>query len=136
MGQKLSVNLSGDLDVRQSSAVCPGGITDVGIGFKFGLLSVNQQADIEISQKLAVIDASGGPVALPFPANLEGRVLYLKVLSGGPLVVTVTHATQGPTAYPVKGLLILEPSDDDRVLGVSVTSGQGSIEWIVTGSEA
>lgn len=135
MAQKLSVNLSGDLDVKQDSATCPGGATDVGQGFKFSLLSQNQQADIEISQKLAVIDASGGPVALPFPANLEGTMLYLRSLGGAPFDVEVIHATQGATVYPVLGVLILEPSDDERITGVNINSGEGSIEWIVTGRE-
>ena len=135
MAQKLSISLSGDLDVKQDSATCPGGTTDVGQGFKFSLADVNRQADLEISQKLAVIDASGGPVALPFPANLLGCVLYLKILSGGPLDVSVTHQTQGATVYPVKHLLILEPSDDEKITGISIVSGEASIEWMVSGSE-
>jgi len=135
MAQKLSVSLMGDLDVKQDSATCPGGTTDVGIGFKFSLADINRQADIEISQKLAVVDATGGPVALPFPANLEGCFIYLRVLSGGPIDVEVTHATQGPTIYPVKNLLILEPSDDEKILGVAIAAGEASIEWIVSGRE-
>ena len=136
MATKLSVGLSGDIDLKQDSATCPGGITDIGEGFKFSLLDVNRSADIEISQKLAVVDASGGPVALPFPGNLEGRFLYMKVLGGGPFDVEVTHATQGATIYPLKGVMLIEPSDDESVLGVTMASGTGSIEWLVTGKEA
>ena len=136
MAQKLSVTLTGDLDVRQNSACAPGGITDVGCGFKLSLSDINCQADIEISQKLAVVDAGAAPVALPFPGNLEGTVLYFKVLSGGPFDLVVNHQTQGPTSYPLKHLIVMEPSDDEKILGLTIASGEGSFEWIVTGDEA
>lgn len=135
MAQKLSVSLSGDIDLKQDSATCPGGVTDVGEGFKFSLLDVNRQADIEISQKLAVVDATGGPVALPFPGNLDGRFFYMKVLSGGPFTVDVAFATQGSTPLPLKGVMLIEPSDSESVLGVTISTGAGAIEWLVTGKE-
>lgn len=135
MATRLSVSLSGDLDVRQDSATCPGSTTSAGLGFSFSILDANRSAYLEISQNLASVDASGGAVALPFPANLEGTLLYLRVVSGGPLDVSVTYATQGATVHPVKGLLVIEPADDERITGVSVTSGSGDIEWAVTGLE-
>jgi hypothetical protein len=67
---------------------------------------------------------------------LEGRFLLFHVLSGGPFDVSVDHAAQGPTTYPVRTLLLLEPSDDEFIEGVTITSGEGVIEWIVTGTEA
>jgi hypothetical protein len=133
MATKLSVKLTGDIDIKQDAATCPGGVTDVGQGFKIELASVNQSADLEISQKLAPVDASGGSVALPFPANLEGCVLFFSVLSGGPYDVQVTHQTQGVTTYPVRKTLLLEPSDDERITGITVLTGTGVIEWLVTG---
>lgn len=136
MATRLSVALSGNLDINQDSATCPGGSTNAGLGFSFSILDVNKSAYLEISQNLASVDASGGPVALPFPANLEGTLLYLRVLNnGGPLDVSVTYATQGATVHPVKGLLIIEPADDERITGVSIASGSGDIEWAVSGIE-
>ena len=136
MAGKLSVRLTGDIDVFVNSGTCPGGFTSVGTGFKLGISDFTKCADTEISQNLYEVDASGAPVPLPFPANLEGRLFYLQVIFGGPMEVEVSFATLGPTTIPVRGLLILEPSSDDYITGVTITSGQGTIEWIVTGTEA
>ena len=136
MAQKLSITLTADLDLKRDAATCVGGAADVGTGFKLKLSDRGRVADTEISQKAAPIDASGGAVALPFPANLEGRVLLLSVLDGGPFDVQVTHAVQGATVYPVKSTLLLEPSDDEYITGISILTGVGTIEWMVSGTEA
>lgn len=137
MAQKLSVNLMGDIELRQDSATCPSPSNDPGQAFKFGLLDTNRQADMEQSNKLLPVDASGGPVPLPFPANLLGRVLYMRALNrSGPFDVEVTHQTQGATVYPLKGTIVLEPADDELITGVRILTGDGEIEWLVTGSEA
>jgi len=136
MAGKLSVRLTGDLDISVDSATCPGGFTSVGTGFKLGITDFTRCADTEISQNLYDVDASGAPVVLPFPPNLEGRLLYLQVIRGGPLGVQVDFAAQGPTLIPVKGLLVIEPADLDFIAGITILTGQGTIEWAVTGSEA
>jgi hypothetical protein len=135
MAQKLSVNLTGDLDVKRDSATCPGGTDDVGTGFKLQISDRAKSADSEISQKAAPIDATGGPVSLPYPANLEGRLFLLTVLEGGPFDVAVTHSTQGATVYPVKSTILIEPSDDEYITAIAINSGVGTIEWIVSGTE-
>ncbi len=73
MAQKLTVGMTGDITLQRNNAVCGGGAQDGGESFYLSLLDINRQADLEISQKLAVVDATGGPVALPFPTNLDGR---------------------------------------------------------------
>ncbi len=132
---KLTVSLDGNIDLKRSSAACPGSVTDPGEAYKFTLLDANRSADLDQSNRLLPVDAGGGPVALPFPANLTGRFLYMKVVSGGPFDVSVTHATQGATVYPLKGAMLIEPSDDESVTAVSITDGAGDIEWLVTGTE-
>jgi len=135
MSHQLSVNLTGDLDVRRDSATGSGGPTDVGQGFRLQISDRARAADSEISQKAAPIDASGAPVPLPYPTTLEGRLLLLTVLDGGPFDVSVTHSTQGATVYPVRSTILIEPSDDEYITAIAINSGVGTIEWIVTGTE-
>ncbi len=136
MAGKLSVRLTGDLDISVDSATCAGGFVSVGTGFKLGITDFTRCADTEISQNLYDVDASLAPVPLPYPPNLEGRLLYLQIVRGGPLAVEVTFAAQGPTVIPLKGLLVIEPSNLDYITGITINSGQGTIEWAVTGTEA
>jgi len=135
MAQKLTVGMTGDITLQRNNAVCGGGAQDGGESFYLSLLDINRQADLEISQKLAVVDATGGPVALPFPTNLDGRFFYLKILSGSALEVSIDFATQGPTALPVKHMILIEPADGDSIQGITINSGDASFEWLVTGVE-
>lgn len=133
MASTLSVTLTGDLNLSLSAASCPTP-ADTGCSFALTLASSNKTGTIEQSNKPLPVDASGGAVALPFPVGLTGKVIYLKVLTGGPLDVSVTHATQGATVYPVKSTFLLEVSDDELISAVSITTGSGTIEWVVWGN--
>ena len=131
MASTLTITLSGDLNLSLSAGTCPAP-ADTGCSFALTLASANLTGTVEQSNKPLPVDASGGAVALPFPVGLLGKVIYLKVLTGGPMDVIVTHATQGATTYPVKSMLLLEVSDDELISAVSIgTGGVGTIEWVV-----
>jgi len=136
--QKLSVVFSGDLDVRRNSACCPGGAIDGGCSIKLSLANQNQCADAEISQIATQINATGipGGIPLPYPTGLlQGRVLVFTVLQGGPMTLAVTLNGIGDVVLPIEKTLVYEPAYDNYITGLTVTTGQGFIEWAVTGTE-
>lgn len=133
MASKLAVSFSGDLLIQLSSAACAGGSTDPGSSFSLGLITANLAADEQIGQKLAQVDSALAYQALPYPANLLGRVLYLRGLGErDQWLVRVTYVTTGLVVQPLQGTLLLEAPDGDEITAVEV-QGVGEISWQVWG---
>lgn len=133
----LSISLSPtNIVVKESSSgSCDAGSSDPGTFYTPQLGTGRQSADTEIGQKSYAISSPSAFVALPAPASLTGRLLYVRSKSGGDLDVRVTHATQGTTVYPIasKGMFMIEPSADEGISLVEV-QGEGVIEWSLSGS--
>ncbi len=122
------------LDVRQAQANCPSPQSPSSPGVAY-LAKLSFDADLEVGSQLGSTDP--GPDTLPLPANMEGRMLYFRVLTGGPVTVDANLANQGSTPIPVGkgGVLVLVPSDGEYITSVTVT-GSATYEWSVTGTEA
>jgi len=82
----------------------------------------------DAGQKLMTVNSPAAFVAFAFPANLRGRVVYFRPLSGTFVAVRLTHAGQGATVYPVNGMLLSEYPEAEQVSVVEV-KGEGSFEW-------
>lgn len=102
--------------------------------FQFGMLDEHKCPDAESSSGLFKLDSAAAFVALPTQANLEGRFLYIDV-GRNDVDVEVTHTTQGVTVYPVRGVLILETHEDERITLVRV-QGVADIKFVFTGKVA
>lgn len=132
---KLSVDLTQTQLVVQSGDSCNGSSSGSSPSYYDPQIgSARKSADSEIGQRRFEFASPAAFVALPTPSTLTGRLLYLRSISGDDLDVRVTHATQGATVYPVasKGMLLLEPSDDEGISLVEV-QGTGVIEWSLSG---
>ncbi len=105
-----------------------------GVALGFALKSAHMSADWMISQALDEVD-SPTPVSLPLPTGAQGTVFYLRILDNGSLDIVVTHDDQGATTYPVQGMILIEPTDDEFITAVTVT-GEAQFEWLMTGDRA
>lgn len=133
MATRLNVQLELDLLITRSGAAssCSGG--DVGGGMRAQLHADARSAELQLGQQLAEVDSPESFVVLtPAATTIQGSLLVLHVLEGGPLDVRVTHATQGQTVYPVQSVLVLAPSDDELITALAV-QGEATFEWSLTG---
>lgn len=132
----LQASLDGTVSIGPPKA-CPtdrGGSTSVGCLLSFELRPENASPTNEIGQSCATINSPAPAFqALPFPADLEASVLYVRVLTGGPMRIRTTHKVSGALEYPVAGLFIVEVQAADAITGVEV-QGQGTIEWLAWGA--
>lgn len=92
----------------------------------------NQAAGGEISQQTAKT-AGGGFVSLPFPANIRGKVFYLRMSTTTPIQIRITQEASGASVIPnVLGSILVEYDVADRVTGVEI-DGAATFEWVVFG---
>jgi hypothetical protein len=133
VASKLSISFSGDLLLQLSSAVCPGGASDPGTSYSLRLITAHREADEAIGQKLAQLDSPAAFVALPYPADLLGTVVYFRGLGErDPWVLRVAYVTSPPAEIPVQGMALLECQPGDEITAVEV-QGAGEFEWQVWG---
>jgi hypothetical protein len=136
MATRLNVQLELDLLITRSSAAnsCAG--ADVGGGIRAQAHDDSRSAELQLGQQLAEVNSPASFVVLtPAATTIQGSLFVLHVLEGGPLDVRLTHATQGQTVYPAKGVLAIEPSDDELITAVAV-QGEGTFTWSLTGDAA
>lgn len=106
-----------------------------GASFGLSIRDTTQAPTLLQSQSGARVVSPSSPAALPFPSNLRGRFLYVRVQLGGTALVTVTFATQGARVIPTNGLLCIEVGEDEQITAVSV-QGTVDFEWCVFGTSS
>lgn len=131
----LSATLSGTLQVTPAATATVDEQKSSGCSYGLSLRDANKAPQGEISQQLAKT-TGGSFVALPFPANLSARVLYIRMRTSDPMAVRITQETTGLTTIAnVLGILLLEFLDSDRVTLVEV-DGTAEFEWAAFGDQA
>lgn len=139
MATRIGVTVDGTISAglgTTSSGSCSGpSVSSPGIALQLVLNSEHASADTAVYQPYDSVDSPGSPVSLPIPAGLQGTVFYIRILDDGPLDVSVTHDDQGATIYPVDGMLLIEPSEDEFITAITV-QGSAAFEWLLTGDRA
>ena len=132
----LSASLSGTLVVGPPSTGTVEQNRSSGCSFGIGLRGTSASPANEISQQCVTTVA--GFQNLPFPSNLRGRVLYLRMTddSRDPIQVRITQEATGATTIAnVLGVLLMEFEASDRLTLVEV-SGAAKFEWACFGDNA
>ena len=124
-----TVKFEGSLTIQIASATAPCGVpADPGNANDIALI---RSAANTYGQKLTTISSPASYVAL-LAAAAVGRLLWIRVVSGEGFEVRVTHAVAGAVVYPVKSILVLEPTDAEDITQVEV-QGEGELEWALAG---
>ena len=134
----LSAVLSGSLSVTPptTSTVESGSVSSRGPKIGLNLRAANANPKNEQSNQCVTTVA--GFQDLPFPSNLLGRVLCIKMTSSStsPIAVRTTQEITGVnTITNVHGILLLEFGAADRLTKVEV-SGVATFQWVVFGDNA
>jgi hypothetical protein len=125
----LTVDVTGTVEVKPPAVTTEQANTNC--IFQFGLLDEHKCPDAENSSGLFKLNSSAVFVPLPTQSTLEGRFLFIDVGANN-VDVEVTHTTQGITIYPVRGVLVLEVPEDERITLVRV-QGVADIRFVFTG---
>lgn len=134
----LAASLSGSLAVTPPSTSTVEAGTSRSTGPKIGLNLRGANANPSNEQSNQCVTTVAGFQDLPFPANLLGRVLCIKMTSdsGDPIDVRTTQEVTGVnTITNVHGILLLEFGIADRLTKVEV-SGAAKFEWVVFGDNS
>jgi hypothetical protein len=130
----LSAVVQGSLQVKPTAAATVDEQKSSGCSYGLSLRDQNKAPACEISQQIAKT-TSGSFVALPFPANLRARVLYMRMRTSDPIQVRITQEVAGVTLLAnVNGMILMEFSDADRITMVEV-DGTAEFEWAAFGDQ-
>lgn len=127
----LSANLTGTLTVQPALVDEAKGST--GCNFGLSILDDHKAAPEEISQQNRQVNSPSSLQALGVPANIQGRVLYIRAKSNAVFNVQLTKAVTGVELLTnQRGMLLLEFDAVDFVSAVSI-QGEVTIEWALFG---
>lgn len=130
---QLEAALSATLVLKPGKAAAPYSVAP-GYAFSFCLRDAHATPQGEIAQVLQEIDSPNAFVALPFPANLRARVLYLRVMGRDEVDLRITQATAGQrTIDAVAGSFFVEVGESEEITAVAI-QGSATIEWVAFGT--
>ncbi len=135
----INVTATGDLTIQQTEggSKCPSTQSDL---FAFpialnaqGLIGISGTGGTEVSQACFTINSPASFVSLAFPTSLRARVVYFRVLTGGPFDVRLTHAVAGVVTHPGQYFLLTQCEQTEGVSQIEV-QGSGSFAWVAVGT--
>ena len=133
----LSATVTGTLQLQPTPAATVDAARSGGCTYGLSLRGVNG-APVNEQSNQCVTTVSGAFVALPFPTNLRGRVLYIRMTedSNVKIQVRLTQEITGTTVIAgFHGMMLMEFAIDDRLTLVEV-DGDAKFEWAAFGDNS
>ncbi len=108
-----------------------------GCTYPFSLIDQHRSPTHEVSSREFVFSVSSPSFTslVPqhsSPSTLKADFIYLRTKNGESIVVELTHETAGAVEYGVRGVLLMELPEAERVTDVKV-QGTATIEYIFSG---
>lgn len=128
MALQLKATVSGTITLTQDSQSPKGSVRTMVLAIRDG----NASPAMEAGQTNYRVESPAAFESLGWPVTLAARVFALKVKSGGPFQVRLTHNTAGQVTTQGIYQMLVEVDEAEAIEAVAVR-GEGEIEWVAFG---